>query len=199
MCIRDSYYSEDGSFYRVYFPLHTAIVEVDGETYTADEYGNISLSKDIEKDNIKVIGRKKSEHIRGTGSNIIKEKIIRLNNSLKTNHLTKENQAFYFNIGERKCGNCCSLKEVARLKSGNTEQQGPSHGASCVQNHGGVNCSTLLGMNGGRCPFNPSVCMDYNGYFTDCENASGGIRKYTNFIGSDCDIAMGMGYCWNEL
>jgi len=42
-------------------------------------------------------------------------------------------------------------------------------------------------------------CRDYNGNLGDCINYSSGWRKYTNFILSDCDYAMGAGYCWNEL
>ena len=49
-------------------------------------------------------------------------------------------------------------------------------------------------LNNGRCTFNPNVCMDYNGWFTDCVNG-----KVSNFPGSDCDTAMGRGECWNEI
>lgn len=39
-------------------------------------------------------------------------------------------------------------------------------------------------------------CMDYNGQFTDGKNyPKNHWRAYTNFIGSDCDIAVSRGYC----
>lgn len=47
---------------------------------------------------------------------------------------------------------------------------------SCMANHGGKNCSNAFGINNGRCTFNPNVCMDYNGWFTDCVNG-----KVSNF------------------
>ena len=64
-------FSNDFSFYRTYFPIHTAIVEYNGKTYTADEKGLVSIPnlKDISK--ITLIGRKRSELVHGTGSNII--------------------------------------------------------------------------------------------------------------------------------
>jgi len=76
-------FSNDFSFYRIYFPILTAIIEYNGKTYTADEKGVVSIPnlKDISK--IKIIGRKKSEFVHGTGSNIIEEDRILLKQELK--------------------------------------------------------------------------------------------------------------------
>lgn len=66
---------------------------------------------------------------------------------------------------------------------------------SCYQNHGNRNCSVTFGINEGRCiSLSLTVCMDYNGWITDCING-----KILNFPGSDCDRAMGQGHCWNEI
>ena len=75
-------FSEDFSFYRMYFPIHTAIVEYNGKTYIADEKGVVLIPnlKDISE--IKIIGRKKSEFVQGTGSNIIEEDRILLKQAL---------------------------------------------------------------------------------------------------------------------
>lgn len=87
---------------------------------------------------------------------------------------------------------------------GDGEEEGDST-VSCMNNHitpAGVkqNCTTAgIVPFQGRCPFNPAVCMDYNGIFTDCINHGGGWRKYRNFIGSDCDWALAAGECWNEI
>lgn len=76
---------------------------------------------------------------------------------------------------------------------------------SCMDNHisaTGVkrNCTTAgIVTFGGRCPFDATVCMDYNGTWTDCINHGGGWRKYRNFINSDCDRALLAGECWNEI
>ena len=76
-------FSDDFSFYRIYFPMHTAIVEYNGKTYTANEKGVVSIPnlKDIRK--ITIIGRKKSESVQGTGSNRIEEDRILLKQALK--------------------------------------------------------------------------------------------------------------------
>lgn len=97
-----------------------------------------------------------------------------------------------FDLGEQivNSNECCD--EVVKIK---TRSEGGDGGKiSCVANHGGKNCSNAFGINNGCCTFNPNVCMDYNGWFTDCVNG-----KVSNFPGSDCDTAMGRGECWNEI
>ena len=71
-------FSDDFSFYRIYFPFHTAIIEYNGKTYTADEKGAVSIPnlKDVSK--ITIIGRKRSETVHGTSDNIIEEDRILL-------------------------------------------------------------------------------------------------------------------------
>ena len=91
-----------------------------------------------------------------------------------------------FDLGEQivNSNECCN--EVVKIK---TRSEGGDGGKiSCMANHGGKNCSNAFGINNGRCTFNPNVCMDYNGWFTDCVNG-----KVSNFPGSDCDTAMGRG------
>ena len=85
-----------------------------------------------------------------------------------------------FDLGEQivNSNECCD--EVVKIK---TRSEGGDGGKiSCVANHGGKNCSNAFSINNGRCTFNPNVCMDYNGWFTDCVNG-----KVSNFPGSDCD------------
>ena len=89
-----------------------------------------------------------------------------------------------FDLGEQivNSNECCD--EVVKIK---TRSEGGDGGKiSCVANHGGKNCSNAFGINNGRCTFNPNVCMDYNGWFTDCVNG-----KVSNFPGSDCDTVSG--------
>ncbi len=176
------YYAEDGSYMRVYFPLHTAIIEHNGKKYDADENGIILSEDNINVGNVKVIGRKRSDTVRGTGSNIVKGDTIFLADKLLSNNLYRSSNTIVYDLGERKIHNgCCS----------STRGDGK---ISCVENHGGKNCSEAFNIDEGRCTFNSDVCMDYNGWFTDCENG-----KVSNFPGSDCDYAMGRGHCWNEI
>jgi hypothetical protein len=80
---RNTVYAPDYSCFRVYFPFHTAIVEYEGKTYTANEHGVVSIPgfEDISK--VTVIGRKRSETVHGTGSNIIEEDRILLKTPLQ--------------------------------------------------------------------------------------------------------------------
>lgn len=48
-------------------------------------------------------------------------------------------------------------------------------------------------------PMDPERCLDYNGTNTDGNNyPRSDWRAWRNFVGSDCDIALGQGYCWSE-
>jgi hypothetical protein len=142
----------------------------------------------------------------GVALNIIKGDTIFLCEKVEVDHIINENVPV-FDFGERKLlsnhahhdDNSVKLKTV-RLKVG-TENSSHNEDVTvaCINNHGGgKNCSTYLNINKGRCTFNSSTCMDYNGIFTNCVNASSGARRYINFIESDCDYAMGRGYCFNE-
>ena len=73
-------------------------------------------------------------------------------------------------------------------------EDGEDNKVSCMNNHGGPNCSTAFGISNGRCTFDATVCMDYNGWGTDCING-----KVSNFFGSDCFSALLKGHCWNEV
>ena len=78
------YIAEDGSFFRVYFPLHTAIVKCNGNLDEVD---------------VAVIGRKRSEYVRGTGTNIIEgDKLF-----LATPLLTNRNILNRGYVGDKKC------------------------------------------------------------------------------------------------
>ena len=65
--------ANDSTFYRTYIPFHTAIVEYNGNTYTADEKGVVLIPDLTDISQIKVIGRKRSETVHGTENNIIEE------------------------------------------------------------------------------------------------------------------------------
>ena len=83
-----------------------------------------------------------------------------------------------FDLGEQivNSNECCD--EVVKIK---TRSEGGDGGKiSCVANHGGKNCSNAFGINNGRCTFNPNVCMDYNGWFTDCVDINDGEQRALN-------------------
>lgn len=194
-------FSDDFSFYRIYFPLHTAIVEYDGKPYTADEKGVVLIPnlKDISK--IKVVGRKRSETVHGTGSNIIKDDRIVLKNEFNQEVINGVRAGysfdgnacvFDFKVLTSMNASCCSKTtgQIARLKSGN--EAGNEHGVSCIQNHGGNNCSDAFCLWGDNCVTKRDRCMDFNGWGSDCSGSG-------YFLGSDCSKAMALGHCWNEL
>ena len=75
---QNTVFSSDFSFFRQYFPLHTAIVEYNEKNYYADENGVVVIPNMTDISQVKVVGRKRSETVHGTGSNIIKEDRILL-------------------------------------------------------------------------------------------------------------------------
>ena len=193
------YIAEDGSYFRIYFPLHTAIAVFNDSMYYADEKGVIKIDKPITTE-LTVIGRKLSETVRGTGSNIVVGDRLLLATPLTTDPQlptkayagTKNGDFNYcvFDLGVQNIdGDCCD-DGITRLKT-KSESGG---NISCVSNHGGKNCSDAFGIHNGRCTFYENVCMDYNGWITDCVNG-----KESNFPGSDCSEAMVKGHCWNEI
>ena len=192
------YYAEDGTYFLMYCPLSDAIVLVDGcDTVYADEKGRLQIKRE-DYNSAVIIGRKKSENILGTGNskvlgdNIIFDKPLPL--------VRNTDAVLVYDLGIRNCSAQCSESKksfLRRLFSKSDPE--PHHGCeetkvSCLANHGGVNCSTAFKINKGRCDFNPNVCMDYNGWGTDCVDG-----KTSNFPGSDCFFSMLQGHCWNEI
>lgn len=123
------YVAEDGSFFRVYFPLHTAIVECNGKIYYADEKGVVKTDDVINLDevDVTVIGRKRSEYVRGTGTNIIKGDELFLAKPLLTNrnilnrgYVGIKNASYnfcVFDLGKQNVNNneCCD--DMVKIKT----------------------------------------------------------------------------------
>jgi hypothetical protein len=80
---KNIYFAEDYSYYRMYFALHTAVVDYNGIQYTADEKGVVLIPESDEIGKIKVVGRKKSETVRGTPNDIITDDKIHFKAELK--------------------------------------------------------------------------------------------------------------------
>ena len=140
--------------------------------------------------NIMVIGRKRSEKIRGTVNNIIEEDRILFHEPF--NLEVRDDFINGYSIGENTClfdfnvlkskNDCCQTtieSGISRLKSG---------GEPCFENHWGRNCTVAFNI-WQECSADANYCIDYNG--------AGCIGDL--FIGSDCYIAMLMSHCWNEL
>jgi len=99
-------FSDDLSFFRQYFPMSTAIVEYNGNTYTAN-YKGVILKQNLKETNkIKIIGRKKSEFVQGTADDIIDEdRIIFRKPLIQENRSHVENDSINRRICVFDCGN----------------------------------------------------------------------------------------------
>lgn len=142
---------------------------------------------------MKIIGRKKSQHIVGIRNNIIDGDRIILKDALiidgTSNFLSgiynSEKRIVVFNFGEKATKHGHENAIVKSLGSN----------ASCFENHGNQNCSLAFGINHGGCgSIYVNYCIDYNGYVsmlggTDC----------STFLFSDCCEALCHGHCWNEV
>lgn len=156
-----------------------ALVTFDNTEYAANEKGIAKLSIPKGKhglNNLSVTGRAKSDKVTGCGSNIITPDKIILKNELVP--IKSSKNVYIFDMG---LIDCC--------------ESGATRSTPCTQNHGSyANCSDAFGIWGDNCVTRRDVCMDFNGYGSDCVK---GPKKY--FIGSDCQKAMLQGHCWNEI
>ena len=184
------YISKDYSYIRIYYPLSDAIIEIDGGEFLSNKLGIIKINNITNLSTIKLIGRKKTEKILGTKNNIIKGNKILFREQREETYC-KDNQILIFDFGD-----------LCLCEQDNPNMKKTTMGIPCFQNHGNKNCTTAFGItiNEGRCTFQEKICMDYNGPNTDCVKYNKTHwKRYRNFVGSDCDYAMGQGYCWNEL
>lgn len=180
--ITNIYYDPHNGSLRVYFPVENALVEHGVDIHEATHTGGLNIT--IHTD-IAVIGREQTEYIRGVSSNIIRDGIIYLADK-KYPHHQFEN-IYVFDFGEK------SLDH--HYHEGIHERRDEGH-TSCMNNHGGPNCSDKFNIHNGRCPARHDVCVDYNGFWTDCHK---GGSRWRNFPGSDCFDALSRGHCWNEI
>lgn len=176
---KGTFIASDFSFYRIYFPLHTAIVNFSGQEYSANEKGIVQLPIQSTRTNLSslvVTGRIKSDKVTGCASNIITDEKIILKDELVPAELQESTLIFDMGLID-----CC---ESSQMRS-----------TPCTQNHGSyANCSDAFGIWGDNCVTQRNVCMDFNGWGSDCVK---GPKTY--FLGSDCQRAMLQGHCWNEI
>lgn len=172
--------ASDFSFYRIYFPMHTAIVNYMDKEYKANANGIVELPRTQTRGNInsiEIIGRVKSDKVAGCGSNIITSDKIILKEPLIASK--SDSGMLLFDMGPI---NCC-------------EKSTSMNRTPCIENHRPhANCSDAFGIWGVHCVTDRGVCMDFNGWGSDCTK---GPKTY--FLGSDCQVAMMRGHCWNEI
>lgn len=190
---KNHFYDKVHHTYRIYFPLSTAYAVLEGDITEANEGGDLKVRKNKNLVQVEIIGRKLSDKIRGTGSNIVRNDSIILETKKIVDHIIESNGCV-FDFGE-----ICFMDDQVHPKLKEANQDNSP--VSCMDNHNGLNCTQAFGIyNNGHCPFNPGTCMDYNGIAGNCkENVGSMFQKILNFIGSDCDAAMGAGHCWNEI
>lgn len=181
--LKNYYYHKETATFRAYFPVEGALVAHKNKTVEASELGELDLTaNEINSQALFVIGRKQTDKITGVEGNVIKDGIIYL--AEKNKSVRRYGNLYVFDFGIKRLMHHHGDSQIAKAYGK----------VSCMNNHGGPNCSDAFGIYKGRCPFNANVCMDYNGWFTNCVNG-----KLSNFPGSDCDYALGSGHCWNEV
>ncbi|CAB4421136.1 unnamed protein product [Rhizophagus irregularis] len=174
-----NFYDQASIELRVYFPVAGALIEHQGSMIEANELGEFEI-KDVDSDYV-VLGRKQSGRVQGVQGNIIKDGIIYLADQAHPTH--QIGNVFVYDFGYKS------------LDHNHDHSHSKRSSGTCIENHGGENCSDAYNIHEGRCPENHQVCMDYNGYFTDCKKEN----KYLYFTGSDCYVSLSKGNCWNEI
>jgi hypothetical protein len=182
--MRNYFYDEAEGAIRIYFPVEAALVENNNALTEASSIGELNVSNmQTDMPQLTIIGRKQTALVTGVEGNIIKDGIIYLSQKNSSDHHFGNTYVFDFGYKMMMSHDHHHGANAAMEK------------AACMNNHGGYrNCSTAFGIYMGRCTFVWNVCMDYNGWFTNCVNG-----KWSNFPGSDCDYALGSGHCWNEV
>ena len=176
------FYDEASMELRLYFPVADALIEHQGTVIEANELGEFDI-ENVDGD-YAVLGRYQTDHVHGVDGNIITDGVIYLADKVYPHR--QIGNIYVYDFGYK------GLHDHDHLKR-DSNPDAPNNG--CVKNHGGINCSDKYKIHEGRCPEVHSTCMDYNGWFTDCNKAH--RREY--FIGSDCSVSVARGNCWNEL
>lgn len=178
---------------KVYFPVESALVEVGDEILEASTLGELDLEMaGVDPYRLSVIGRRQTDNIRGVEGNIVRDGVIYLAEKNVADHHFDDVLVFDFGVKV--------LLEHDHDQDHEHVAGGPATLAekkSCINNHGGPNCSDAFGIHEGRCRYDKKVCMDYNGPLTNCKN--GKRNAWRNFPRSDCALALGRGHCWNEV
>ena len=168
--LKGFYYDPESAQIRIYFPVNGAIIKSKAIKYGATVIGDLRLNSGSNIPSIKVIGRKRANRILGVRANIIHRDTILLAKSVAVDHVV-DDSILVFDFGKKILHDTAVMKEKDR-KSTN------SRSLPCYQNHGGVNCTIAFpAVSQGRCPISSrTVCMDYNGIWTNCVKYSSGIQ-----------------------
>ena len=183
-----TYYDRSTTTLRMYFPVNAALIQHKGAHIEANHLGELDL-ENVSGD-CAVLGRKQTSHVTGVEGNIIKDGIIYLAEAARPQRRIGNVHVYDFGVKV--------LHDDHHDHDGHHSQQHAKRDGhkSCMNNHGGPNCSDKFNIHQGRCPRRSDVCVDYNGRWTNCKKGGSRIR---NFPSSDCAVALGRGHCWNEV
>jgi hypothetical protein len=203
----NAYFDAPSSTLRIYFPVEGALLNHDGGIIEANELGELTVDKVL--GDYAVLGRKQTDDVTGVKGNVIKDGVIYLSPPVLPQR-QYDSKIYVYDFGIKSIFHHHQhhnpRRHVHHTKrawwnpfdwvggADEGDEQGEDEGeVGCYKNHGGKTCTVKFGIRHGRCPYDTTTCMDYNGWWTDCEN------KKSNFLGSDCYTAMSKGHCWNEV
>lgn len=195
---------------RVYFPVRDALLYHGRSLVEANERGELA-ERSLDGD-LRILGRRATDDVHGVPSNVIRDGLVLLSTPWAHTYKRADN-VYVYDFGIRSAHDHHDAHLDARDKKGKV---------SCYKNHGNKICSFLPGCRQNRCaaPSRSSKsCVDYNGWpvsifrmkgrfdeerreeswyanaqYKDCKGKS---KK--GFIGSDCQVALAKGKCWNEV
>jgi hypothetical protein len=97
--LKNSYFSEDFSFMRIYFPVSDAIVAYRNKKYIANEKGVVVFDEPVSLSELKLMGRKRSERIRGTARDTIVGDSIFFPKALESSAIHETGEVLVFQLG----------------------------------------------------------------------------------------------------
>jgi hypothetical protein len=186
---------------RIYFPVNSALISHGETTIEANDLGEFDVES-VDGD-YAVLGRYQTDHVHGVDGNIIKDGVIYLAEPVYPHRAVGNVFVYDFGYKDVHHHHGHSRRMIVPDGSSGGEDGGDTEPPSnpdatnkgCVANHGEINCSDTYNIHEGRCPEVKTTCMDYNGFFTDCQKAN----KFKYFLGSDCSVSVARGNCWNEM
>ncbi|KAI5777229.1 hypothetical protein EDC01DRAFT_410034 [Geopyxis carbonaria] len=188
-----AFYDPHAGTLRIYFPVASALLHHDAAVIEANDLGELDVTSAAVAGDAAVLGRKQTPHVTGVAGNDVRDGVIYLAPANQPHHArTHYGTVYVYDFGAKILHSHSHSHDDG--EHGFTKRDGK---ASCMKNHGGrINCSNRFGIHNGRCARRSDVCVDYNGFWTDCRK---GGSRWRNFPGSDCFTALQRGHCWNEV
>lgn len=196
-----AYYEPYERAVRLYFPVKNALVYHGDDLVEASHLGEYPAHDRLHGD-CRVVGRYQTDQVHGTAGNRVEGGVVYLGEpEAPVRAYGDPGNVLMYDFGWREGphahghGKRQGVRPGPVVEAGAAAGEAGHDGGSCLENHGGKTCSEVYNINQGRCERDYSGCIDYNGWWPNCEGKGG----WKAFFMSDCFVSVTRGNCWNEV